>query len=219
MSQAIDPEVISPEVSQPSRFNSFAVLFNGLTRMESAFVDHYLADSTGNAGEAARKAGYSAATTSHYVCGSRLLRRAKVQQEIKRRLGAHIASSEEVLERLTTHARADLTDVLTPEGEFNLKYAKKRGTSQLLKKLKVKKRFEKDAEGDLHPVTEYEYEIHDPQAALEKLGRFHRLFSDKIDAEVDTDSAKKMLIELIGEACKRMRAQEQERLSLTESIG
>lgn len=155
--------------------------FGGLTLKQSAFVDHYLL--TGNATESALKAGYNGDKNTLGVIGSQLIRSLKVKQEINRRLGNSVASSLEVLERLTQHARGDLTDVLDENGELNLKLARKRGTSKLLKRVKVKTRYEKDADGDLHPVTEREYEIHDPQAALEKLGRFHKLFTDKVEVE------------------------------------
>jgi terminase small subunit-like protein len=171
---------MSTELSQPTTSPQLPakphLIFGGLSKREYLFVDYWLADPEGNGTEAARKAGFTGTDESLWTTASRLLRRAKVQAEIRRRLGTHIASSEEVLETLTKHARADLTDVLTPTGEFSYKAARNK---RLLKKLKVKKRIEHDKDGNLTEHVEQEFEIHDPQAALEKLGRFHKLFDQQ----------------------------------------
>jgi hypothetical protein len=105
------------------------------------------------------------------VTAHRLLKKPKIRLEIERRLGVAVASSQEVLERLTQQARADLGEILEPDGSFDVQRAKRRGKSKLLKKIK----YDKDT-GKL-----VELEIHDPQAALEKLGRFHKLFTDRVE--------------------------------------
>lgn len=156
--------------TQPAKPRKPLPLFGDLTLRQNSFVDHYL--QTGNATEAAKLAGYDADRNNLAVIGSQLLRSLKIKQEIKRRLGKSIATGPEVLERLTLHARGDITDVLNEAGEFDLKRARSR---RLLKKLKVKT----DKDGSVS----HEYEIHDPQAALEKLGRFHKLFTDKVEVE------------------------------------
>lgn len=172
-------------------------LFGGLTLKQNSFVDNWLR--TQNGIQSARDAGFQGDDQVLAVTASRLLKSAKVQLEIKRRLGTNIADSTEVLERLTQHARGDLTDILDENGELNLKQARKRGTSKLLKKLKIKRRYEKDAEGNLQPVVEHEYEIHDPQAALEKLGRFHKLFTDRVETETNLSDSD--LQRILGSVC------------------
>jgi hypothetical protein len=124
-------------------------------------------------------------------------------------------SPEEVLQRLSEQGRSDLTDFLTEDGEVSIKSAKSKGISHLIKKLKTRKKIEKDGS----VTVEHDLEMYSAQTALELMAKHHGILVNDKPVEVDTDSAKKMLIELIGEACKRMRAQEQERLSLTESIG
>lgn len=156
--------------TQPTKPRKPLPLFGDLTLRQNSFVDHYL--QTGNATEAAKRAGYDADRNNLAVIGSQLLRSLKIKQEIKRRLGKSIATGSEVLERLTLHARGDITDVLNDAGEFDLKRARSR---RLLKKLKVKT----DKDGSVS----HEYEIHDPQAALEKLGRFHKLFTDRVEVD------------------------------------
>jgi hypothetical protein len=150
--------------------------FGGLTLKQSAFLDNFLTnpDTLGNGTKSVIAAGYTDDKDCAAVIASQLLRSAKVKQEIKRRLGKAVASGEEVLELLTKHARADLTDILTPSGEFDFKRARRK---RLLKKLKIKTTTDKD--GSVR--VEQEFEIHDPQAALEKLGRFHKLFTDRVE--------------------------------------
>lgn len=159
---------------QPSVHPDIHARFNDLSPRQTRFIDRYLV--TSNATESAIYAGYQGTEQTIAATASRLLRNHKIRLEIQRRLGKSVASPSEVLETLTRHARADLTDVLTPEGEFDYKLARRK---RILKKLKVKHRYEKDSEGNLQPVTEQEYEIHDPQSALEKLGRFHKLFDNQ----------------------------------------
>lgn len=163
-SQQLQPQVIHPNVQ---------VNLGGLSLRQSKFIDRYLI--TGNATDAAGYAGYQGDYEQLAQVGSRLLKSVKVRAELQRRLGNSVASAPEVLERLTQHARGDLTDVLKPDGTFDLKYARRRGSSKLLKKLKVKRTIDKD--GNEH--IDHEYEIHDPQSALEKLGRFHKLFDSQ----------------------------------------
>lgn len=176
--------------------------FGGLTLKQGSFCDHYLL--TGNATDAAIKAGYTANRDTAAQIGSQLLRNLKIQTELKRRLGLSVASANEVLESLTFHARGDLAKVLQPDGSFNLRAARKRGVSKLLKKLKVKTRTDKDG----NVTVEHEFEIHDPQAALEKLGRFHKLFTDRVETDLDIDVS--ALANLLRAVCERARAMQQE---------
>lgn len=155
-------------------------LLGGLTPRQSAFIDHYL--ETQNATESARLAGYPQTESSLWVTGHRLLRSAKVQAELKRRLGKHILTPQEVLESLTEHARSDIADVLQPDGSFDLRAAKRRGKSKLLRKLKVKQRYEKGADGELTPVIEHEFELHDAQAALNTMAKYHGLLIERTES-------------------------------------
>jgi hypothetical protein len=103
---------------------------------------------------------------------------------------------------LTKHARSDLTDVLDSTGQLSWSKAK---AKRLLKKLKTKTRTDKD--GNI--TVEHEYEIHDPQAALEKLGKFHKLFTEK-EVEVSLSEADvarlgESLLNVMLEAAQRKR--------------
>lgn len=178
--------------------------FGGLTLKQSSFCDHYLL--TGNATDATIKAGFTLDRNSASTIGARLLRNVKVQSEIKRRLGIAIASPNEVLERLTKQARADLTDILDKDGQFS--FAKAR-SKRILKKLKVKKRLNTRTGVE---TIEHEFEIHDPQVADDKLARFHKLLTDKVESESsfsesDIEHLGQSLLSAMLEASARMKAQ------------
>ena len=117
--------------------------------------------------------GYNSARTEAW----RLLTNADVKRYIKacvrKMVSDDVMTAQEVLQRLSKHARASLADVLTDDGEFNLQAAKDNHSDDLLKKLKVRKL--KDGS------VEHEYEIHDPQNALVQMARVHKLLTDKVE--------------------------------------
>ena len=196
--------VTESEVGVPV-YSPIAAFENDLSLRTNRFIDHWL--KKGNGTEAARIAGFPGGDNALASAASRLLRNPKVAAEIKRRLGKHIASADEVLERLTAYARSDLTDVLDSAGNFDLKAAKQK---RILKKLKGKTRYETGPDGNSIPVTEFEYEIHDPLAALEKMGKFHKLFTDKTESEVnlsdqDVNRIGESLMSSLMEAAERRR--------------
>ena len=183
----------------PSGYN------NRLTPRTNRFIDHWL--KTGNGTASCRLAGWTGNDNSLAVTANRLLRTYKVATEIDRRLGRAVASAEEVLIGLTNHARGDLAEVLEEDGTFNLRSARRRGVSKLLKKLKVKTRYETDAEGNVTPVTEQEFELHDAQAAMVHLGRVHGLFIERtqnvnleIIAEIKSETVLDLLLNAINGA-------------------
>jgi phage terminase small subunit len=137
-----------------------------LNDKQKLFIEHYL--SCLNATEAARRAGYSPKTA--YSIGSENLTKPEIRAEIDRRVADVAMSADEVLRRLADHARGTLEDFIrfTKNGDtIDLAEAQKAGKLHLLKKYRV------DKDGG---VT---IELHDPQAALLQLGRYHGLFLDK----------------------------------------
>lgn len=137
-----------------------------LTNKQQLFIEHYL--TCLNAAEAARRAGYSA--KSAYAIGSENLTKPEIATAIEARLKEVAMSADEVLRRLADQARATLEDFIS-EGEegpdVDLEKARAAGKMHLLKKFKV------DKDGAIS------IELHDPQAALVHLGRYHALFVDK----------------------------------------
>lgn len=155
---------------------------SGLTVKEQLFVSAYLGAAKFNATQAARNAGYKGNQVTLSSVGYENLRKPHIAMEVSRRVNEAAMSASEVLRRLSRHASASLADVLTDDGEFDLELAKERGTDDLLKKLKVKKTIRRERGGtdEIEDVT-YEYEIHDPQAALVHLGKYHKLFTEKME--------------------------------------
>jgi phage terminase small subunit len=142
-----------------------------LSKKQQAFIDEYFICGM-NATEAARRVGYS----DHYLNtnASKLLRNTTISEEIDRRLKEKQLSSDEVLARLSDMARADMRDFIKPIDVGNdrivvmvdLGKALAEGKTHLIKKVKY------NAQGGL------EIELHDSQAALEKMGRHYGLFKD-----------------------------------------
>ena len=89
-----------------------------MNERQKRFVDFYI--QTGNASEAARKAGYSEHVAN--VAGSKLLTKANIRAEINSRLGElktqRTADTQEILEHLTSVVRGELTEeVVTNSGK------------------------------------------------------------------------------------------------------
>lgn len=156
-----------------------------LTPKQEAFVEYYILRR--NAKEAAVLAGYSENGAKQQ--GQYLLTTVNIQTAIQRRLKEKCLSADDVLGRLSDQAFASPEDFfdVTEDGGFklNLKKAEERKKLHLIRKLSY------NAQGQ--PTIE----LHDPHAALEDLGRFHKLFTDKnevifsnIDALIDRELAK-----------------------------
>jgi phage terminase small subunit len=146
-----------------------------LTNKERAFIEHYL--QCWNASDAARRAGYSSKTAGSI--GHENLKKPEISSEIKRRLEELQAGADEVVTRLTSHARGSMKDfvVVNDDGTATIDLVKAQSLNQLhlIKKLKVTRRQLKDGESEA--VTEFE--LYDAQGALVTLGRAHGLFVDK----------------------------------------
>lgn len=139
-----------------------------LTNRQQIFVNEYL--QCWNATEAAKTAGYSAATARQQ--GSRLLTNVDISAAISDALLASAMSADEALMRLSEHARGSLAPfvLLTPE-EFA-----EHPKAHLVKKFKrvTTTFYDKDGEPS-KDVEVSEIEIHDPQAALNTVLKEQRL--------------------------------------------
>jgi phage terminase small subunit len=142
-----------------------------LTPQQLVFVEAYLV--SWNATRAALAAGYSAKTA--YSQGSRLLKNVEVRALISLRMQEMAMDADEVLARLSDHARSSIESLLTPDNHLDLAVARDSGKLHHIKKLKCRERYDKD--GNRTVTTEVE--LHDAQAALVHLGRNHKLFVDR----------------------------------------
>lgn len=141
-----------------------------LTAKQRRFVVEYLACL--NATEAARRAKYSTSTASEI--GWENLRKPQIAEAIAAGLALQAMPAEEVLARLALQARGDMGDFLqedirTGELRLNLLAARDAGKLGLIKKYSV----DKDGKETI--------ELYSAQAALELLGKHHRLFIERTE--------------------------------------
>jgi hypothetical protein len=102
-------------------------------------------------------------------------------------------SANEVLARLTEIASGRITDFLDEDGAFSLKVTKLRGKEHLLKKLKIKRSskrvdsIESGKEDERETLEtslvheDVELEMYSAHEALRDLGKFHKLFAERIE--------------------------------------
>lgn len=153
-----------------------------LTYKQRLFVSYYLGESGGNATDAARRAGYRECE----VTGHRLLRKAKVRAAIDACLEGAALTADEVLARLSEMASGSLGSFveIRPDGTWSLDLAKAKRLRKLglIKKLKAK------------PDGTTEIELHDPQAALDKLAKYHGLYKERLDLTSNGDAIESRVI-------------------------
>lgn len=165
----------------------------GLTGKQRAFIDAYLGPAKFNATEAARLAGYKGDDASLAQIGYENLRKLEIAAEVKARFNEATMSANEVLARLTEIASGQITDFLDEDGAFSLKITKQRGKAHLLKKLKIKRSSKKvdsieagheDERETLETSLvheDVELEMYSAHEALRDLGKFHKLFAERIE--------------------------------------
>jgi hypothetical protein len=172
-----------------------------LSAKQQAFIESYLR--CWNGYRAAIDAGYSETSARHQA--SRLLSYDNIQAAIQGRLSSLKMSADEVLTRLTGHARGSLEDFLRIERvEYHPRQAIPAPTEadpeavrwvedplpvwRLIVTLDLEQARDR---GKLHLLKkmkwnqwgEPEIEIHDPQSALALLGKAHGLFVEKAERD------------------------------------
>lgn len=161
--------------------NQVAEKLDGLTLKQRQFINAYLGEANGNATEAARIAGYAKPAEQGYEN----LRKPQIRSTLDARLTESAMSSQEVLSRLASMARGSVSDFLTitPNGTYcvDLDKARLAGKLHLIKTLKPTK------EG-------LGIELHDAQAALGLLAKFHGLLLEKPPAPPASDKPDDLMI-------------------------
>jgi phage terminase small subunit len=160
-----------------------------LTAKERMFVEYFLGESFFNATDAARRAGYRHPN----VQGPRMLVKVSIRDAVAARVGEAAMTANEVLARLTEIGRGKVTDFVDDDGKFDLEKARKAKKDGLLKKLKVKrtsKRVDRFEDGDGEQAEtfetslvyeEVEFEMYSAHEALRDLGKYHKLFTEKVE--------------------------------------
>jgi hypothetical protein len=113
-----------------------------------------------------------------------------IRAEIERRLKANAMSAEEVLSRLGDMARATHKPYIKIDDDgfvyFNFADVEAQKNMHLIKKIKTKRERKLTGRGKAAEEWEGEWvevELHDAQAALEKLGKFHGMFIENVKHE------------------------------------
>ncbi|MEK5191222.1 terminase small subunit [Staphylococcus sp. FSL M7-0405] len=150
-----------------------------LNKRQKTFAEAYAIPGTecyGNATKSAIYAGYKESRAE--VTGSELVRNSKVQEYIKgveeKLFDEQIMSGKEVLYRLTRTARAETTEiesVVTKKGDYKLNPSTEKYNLVYDESVELVKKPPK---------------ISDQNKALELLGKHHKLWTDKVEAEVIT---------------------------------
>ncbi|HEB2319240.1 TPA: terminase small subunit [Staphylococcus aureus] len=150
-----------------------------LTKKQRLFAEVYTIPGTecyGNATKSAVHAGYSEKTA--YSQGQRMLKNVEIQNYIKeaetKLFDENIMSGKEVLYRLTRTARGEHTEVeviVTKTGDY--KENPDTGKMQLV------------YDEHIHLVSKSP-KISDQNKSLELLGKYHKLWTEKLEAELTT---------------------------------
>lgn len=147
-----------------------------LSDKQLLFANEYLIDF--NRTQAALRAGYSKRSAGEM--GSKLLKNPEVAEYVSQRLTESAMSADEALMRLAAHARGDIDDCLDDDGRFSLDKARKAKKTGLIKRLRIRETTRVIDETEVK-TQEIDFELHDAQAALQLIGRHHKLFVDKTE--------------------------------------
>lgn len=165
---------------------------DGLTGKQKVFIDAYLSNGF-NATEAARTAGYKGDSNTLSSVGYENLRKPEILVVVNGRLNEAAMSANEVLARLSRIARGEVDDFLDEDGKFDLPKARRLKKTGLLKKLKNKRTskrvdtMETGGEGNRETLEtsllyeEVEFEMYSAHEALRDLGKYHKLFADRLE--------------------------------------
>jgi len=150
-----------------------------------AFIEEYLICMNGTLAYQTTHpdVGYDTAS----VNASKLLRNTKIKAELERRFGEEVMTKKEVLKRLRDQANATLHAFVKVDDEghiyFNFKDKEAKRNFHLIKKVKHRKNETyNERSGEASEEHWVEVELHDPQRALELIGKYHALFTDKTES-------------------------------------
>ncbi len=180
-----------------------------LSKKQQAFIEEYLR--CFNATEAAIRAGYS--KRSAYSIGWETLRKPEVEAAVQQRLQEKAMLADEVLMRLAEQARANIGDFLSRGQDdgpllIDLDQAALLGKLHLVKKVKQRTFHHVNEDGEITSIeVRAEVELHDPQKALELLGKHHGLFKEQVEhsgeLELTVDDPRDELLSRINRLAAR----------------
>lgn len=146
-----------------------------LTNKQKEFINQYFLCNM-NGTQAVIEAGYKVKNRQTAASiASENLRKPHVREAIDKRLEENTLSANQVLHILSKQALGDMRYVMDGD-EPSMTAAIKNNASATIKKYKKRKVITENT-----TVIDIEVELHDPQAAAVQLGRFYRLFTDKVE--------------------------------------
>jgi len=143
-----------------------------LTDKQQAFVYEYIKDLNGT--DAARRAGYKGTDNTLAVIAHENLRKPKIRAAIDQLLRERALTAAEVVSRLTDQARGIPEDCFTVFGTMiavDFEKLREHGLLHLVKKVTYGR--------DGRPTIEF----YDAQSALQLLGKYHKLFTDRVQVD------------------------------------
>jgi len=184
-----------------------------LSKKQRIFIDEYL--KCWNATQAALSAGYSARSAGSI--GGENLKKPEIEAEIQRRLDESAMSADEVIQAIGEIGRASIESVLdideSGRPSFNFVRAKETGNLHLIKSITP-------------TANGLKVELHDRMRALELMGKYYKLFTDKVDVTTNgekithdteqVDRAISALADAIGEIIHREGTEKQNPVDATE---
>lgn len=142
-----------------------------LTPKQELFAENYIQNG-GNGVQAAKAAGYQGDTNALNQQARYNLQNPTISARVRERVEGVAADTDEVLNLLGEHLRADIADFegcFDEEGRLDLKEAKKKGVSRLVKKLRVTTRTMQQGDGAAVREVTTQIEFHDAQSAARTL--------------------------------------------------
>jgi phage terminase small subunit len=153
-----------------------------LNAKQLAFIDEYLTcmNATQAYMNAYPKSTYATANANR----SKLLANTSIKSEIDKRMKEHSMSANEVLARLAAIAQATLIPFVKVDEDghiyFNFSDPEAKKHMYLIRRIKSRKH-ETESERGSSVEKWIEVELHDAQRALELLGKYHALFTEKVE--------------------------------------
>lgn len=152
-----------------------------LSRRHQVVLDEYLL--TFSQVKAYQKAYPTVTYDSAKSAAARLFATANFSSHLQSRLDEVRMSADEAVKLLSDMARADIGQFAEAKGNgwiFDMEKAKKSGMTKLIKKIKQKT--------TVYPIkgleeTELEIELHDSQAAIDKVLRIHGKYKDNLNLQ------------------------------------
>jgi phage terminase small subunit len=163
-----------------------------LTGKQQLFIAEYL--NCLNGAEAARLAGYSGSNETLAAVGYENLRKPHIAAEIERIMQDKIMSASEVLMHLTDIGRGDMDDVVDANGNVDLKKAREKRKTRLIKTIRQRTITTSSEDGEGSDIYETRIEMYDRIKALTLLAKYHDLVN-----HIKVDDWRTELLQLLRE--------------------